>query len=387
MSGDIESLLRQGLADVAASAPQNYDDAGLAALAISGAGRIKRRRRIGAAASGASLLVLGAAVVVWQPWMGLNGDNGLTAADTSTAEAQAELSMEFLVETDLGFEVLNEYGELVPLTDTEPVQVFRLSDSYLYETAHDIGLTSVDGTMGSTIGKQSEDTRTTVNSAGTEYTLATPMDDYTTETYVFSEGVVEVEEALTEFTTSYELTLEDWTDTTTVFTGDLRSTTGQDGVGTYHFNYEMGWGLESVSEAGFETAVIADFADPEFVCVSDLNPGDFTAPDDETCGNLDSALIQDALADAAADADLVSSAVANLRFMYADPTEYMDLGGYDDRFYNVEGYWSDPFGRWLITGNPGEETWLLIDNVTGDEPFLAELAVPDGAVMPVYSAS
>lgn len=384
MSGDIESLLRQGLADVAAGAPQNYDDAGLAALAISGAGRIKRRRRIGAAASGASLLVLGAAVVVWQPWMGVNGDNGLTAADTSTAEAQAELSMEFLVETDLGFEVLNENGELVPLTDTEPVQVFRLTDSYLYETTHGIGLTSVDGTMGASIDKGSEDTRTTVNSAGTEYTLATPMDDYTTETYVFSEGVVEAEEPLNEFTTSYELTLEDWTGTTTVFSGDLRSTTGQDGVGTYHFNYEMDWGLESVGAAGFEMAVIADYSDPDFVCVSDLAPFENYAPEGETCGQIDSTPIQEALEAAAGDTDFVPEVVENLRFAYLD--EIVELGDYADRFYNVEGYWPDPFGNWLISGNPGEETWMLIDNVTGDEPFLAELAVPDGAVMPVYSA-
>ncbi|NUQ88563.1 MAG: hypothetical protein HOQ43_08895, partial [Glycomyces artemisiae] len=67
MNGDIEALLRSGLAEQAERAPETADDAGLADLAIAGAHRIRRRRRIGAAAGGAGILVIGAGVFALQP--------------------------------------------------------------------------------------------------------------------------------------------------------------------------------------------------------------------------------------------------------------------------------------------------------------------------------
>jgi len=394
VSGDIESLLRSELAELADAAPPSINDPGLADLAIAGAGRIRRRRRISAAASGAGLLVLGAAVFVWQPWVAPDLNDGTIAADTSTSEAQSELDMEFVVEDESGvYQVLNEDGDYIPLGNQEPTSVYRLTDSYMYETESEVSLTSFDGTTGSDFEKSNAETYTKVNSDATQIALVSPNAEYTAEAYrlvdvTMTDATAEAADAPEiNFTANYLLTLEDWSASTAVFTSDLTSTTGGDS-GAYFFEEEFNWGLESVAAAGFESVAVVDTTDPNYVCVADLDAGVGLARAGEECGQVDSDVIQTELNAAAADdsaGEMAEAAIARYTGsdLYSIFGDY-DLGEYEDRFYESGGMWTDPLGRWEMSGTHGEETWLLLD-VTGEEPVLSELTPPKGVMMPVLS--
>jgi hypothetical protein len=391
MSDDIEAFLRSGLAERADSAP-SYDDPGLADAAIAGAGRIRRRRRVAAAASGAGLLVLGAATFVWQPWIAPDGKGDDTiAADTSTTEAQNELDMEFVVQDDDGYSVLNQDGDSVMLSDSEPDAVYKLADAYLAENASELWTVSFDGESGTAFEKPTADeTYTKINSAGEQFAMITPAEDYSTEEVLLSDVTISADPEPLSFTTSYSLTLADWNDVTAVFTADLHSTTGGN-AGSYYFNEEFDYGLDSVGAAGFESAVLVDAVDPSNICVADLDPAVGASSPTEQCGPADSPEMAEQLViasgdDAADPTGFADDAVTTLESGGFIPLDDMNLGEYETRYYENDMFWTDPKGRWELSGTPGETTWLLI-NATGDEPTLSELAPPSGAIMPVLSYS
>jgi hypothetical protein len=397
MSDDIESLLRSGLAERADAAP-TFDDPALADLAIAGAGRIRRRRRAAAAASGAGLLVLGAAVFVWQPWLVPDdeGENGVIAADTNATEVQDEFAMEFLVaEPDGAYSVLTEDGDTIPFGAEEPPgDIYKLANTYMSETATSVLTVDFDGEAVE-IEKPSEaETYTTINGAGDRFAMVTPNSDFSTEDYSLVDVSLHGATEESEFSTSYAVTLEDWDDTTAVFTTDLNSATA--GVaGDYYFNDDYQLGLESVSAAGFGTAVLVDTTDPEFVCVSDLDAAGEVG-DQEQCGPVDSDGVAQSLsladegapADVAADpTSLVERVIGNVQSMEDPdfaPLEDLDLGEYQQRYDSASEYWTDPMGEWQIAGNRDADSWLLID-ASGDEPVVSELEPPANAVMPILS--
>ncbi|MDN3240364.1 hypothetical protein [Glycomyces tritici] len=391
MSGDIEALLRSGLAERADAAPV-FDDPGLADLAIAGAGRIRRRRRAAAAASGAGLLVLGAAVV-WNPLVGLHGDDGdgTIAADTSTIEVQNELGMEFLVQDEDGrYSVLNEDGESLAFDAAEPTgYVYRLTTQYMLESESDVWTLDLDGDRLASEEKPSLETTTKVNSTGDRYAMVTPNAEYTEEEYSLVDVSLHEETETVAFTTSFALTLEDWNETTAVFMTDLHSATAGEAQAMW-FNDERNFGLETVSDAGLQAAVLVDQTDPSYVCVSDLD-GAGAASGQEQCGPLDSDVIQESLAAAAGEEAAEDSAAITERVvaMYqvdamAEAEIEVDMGEYQDLFEDATENWTDPAGLWEVWANRGDETWLLIDK-SGDEPVVSELEPPDGAVMPIVS--
>lgn len=393
MSDDIEDLLRSGLAARADAAP-SYDDPGLADAAIAGAGRIRRRRRVASAASGAGLLVLGAAAFVYQPWFTTDDHDGdgTTAADTSTVEVQNELDMEFVIADDSGsYSVLNQDGDSVALGDTEPTYVYRLADAYLAESPGEVWTVSVDGASGATYPKATEESYTKVSTGGEQFAIVTPTSDYESEEYslydvTIADSETEEEVEPVAFTTSYAVTLADWNETTAVFTADLNSVTGGSS-GSYYFNDDLEYGLETVSTAGFEAALLVDSTDPSNVCVSDLYPAEGTASGTEYCGPIDSAELQSEFVaatgtevDPAAVSESVKDQVGGEYIPLADA----DLGKYETRYLESMYYWTDPADRWQVSGTPGEDTWLLVD-ASGEEPKLSELEPPSGALMPVLS--
>jgi hypothetical protein len=402
VSDEFEALLRSGMAERVDAAPA-FDDLGLADAAIAGAGRIRRQRRVAAAASGAGLLVLGAAAFVWQPWMGPGlPDDGVTAADTSAAEARSQLDMEFVVEDDDGlYNVINAEGDSVTLGDQEPLGVYRLGGAYLAESADEVWTTSFDGESRTSYPKGSDDTYLRVNEAGEQFAMITTSPDMAVEEY----SIVNAAEANTlaedeassgagggltdpvSFRTNYALTIHDWTDATVVFTADLYATTGGE-PGTYYFNEQFDWGLESVGQAGFESVVIADSTDPNYLCVGDLEAGVGLAGDnEEICGLADSTQVEEYLAVAsggASDPIEISGSVTDALEGEIFPLDDADLGEYQTRFENDEYWWSDPLGRWQMSASEGDTTWLLIE-ATDDEPIVSELGPPPGALMPVLS--
>lgn len=391
MSEDIEALLRSGLAERAHAVP-DFDDPGLADLAIAGAGRLRRRRRAAAAASGAGLLVLGAAVV-WNPVIGLHDDGkgDMSAADTSTVEVQNELGMEFFIEdADGGYSVLTEEGDSLAFDAEEPMQfVYRLTTQYMLESESDVWTLDLDGDPLASFAKPSPETTTKVNSAGDRYAMVTPNADYTEEEYSLVDVSLHEETETVEFTTNFAITLEDWNATTAVFTADLYSAATGEAKAMW-FNDERNFGLETVSAAGLEAAVLVDQTDPNYVCVSDLDAAG-VASGQEQCGPLQSEVIQESLSAAAGEegvedaAAIAEGVVAKLQpdTMSAADVE-VDMGEFQDRYERATEYWTDPAGRWVVWANRGDETWLLID-MTADEPVVSELDPPDGALMPVVS--
>ncbi|GAA2294369.1 hypothetical protein GCM10009853_057960 [Glycomyces scopariae] len=388
MNGDIEALLRSGLAEQAERAPATVDDPALADLAIAGAHRIRRRRRAAAGATGAGLLVLGAGAFVLQPLLATE-DQGQLAADTSTSEVRNELGMEFLIQDDEGYQVINDDGDRVALVDYAPQDVYRLADAYLVVSAEEqtTELIGLDGAAGRGMSWPSEMTYNVVNSEATQFAMVTSNADYTEESYAINDAVIADRTTTIEFTTNFELTLADWSASTTVFTADLWSTTaGQEK--RWFFDEQYSWNLESVGYAGYQSAVILDQQDPSFVCVADLEPGSGLAQVGEDCGRVDSPFVQEALGAAAVDetaADLVDTAVAEFSGegtqIYAD-SEPADLGDYEDQYYQAEYSQLDPSGRWELSYSRGDSTWILVD-YTGDDPAVSILTPPEGAVMPV----
>jgi hypothetical protein len=398
VSDDIEALLRSGMVERVDAAPV-FDDPGLAEAAIAGAGRIRRRRRIASAASGAGLLVLGAAAFVWQPWAApdVTEDDGVTAADTSTEEAQNELDMEFVVEGDNGvYEIINQNGDSLAIGDREPSNVYRLDDAYLSESANEVWTTSFDGDSGMSFEKQSTDeTYLRINTVGEQFAMITPTANYTTEEYSLVDVTMadpstgeagDTGEPAVAFSVSYDLSLIDWTAATAVFSADLYTTTGGNS-GPYMFNEEFDWGLESVAAAGFESVVIADASDPNYLCVEDLDAGVGVTSTQEVCGQADSTEVEEYLAVAsggASDPVDISATVLEEQTGEMYPAEETDLGEYQSRFDESEFWWTDPLGRWQVTASEGDRTWLLLDTSDG-EPRATELEIPPGAIMPVLS--
>lgn len=391
MSEDLEALLRRGLAERVEAAPA-FDDPGLADAAIAGAGRIRRRRRVASAASGASLLVLGAAAFVWQPWITPEDPtDGVIAADTSTTEARDQLDMEFVVENDDGIvDVLNENGDRITIGNTPPTAVYRLADAYLAENAEEVWTVGLGGGEGTTYPRDAGvDSYTKINSAADQFAMVTPTTDLEQEEYHLFDVAASGEPEPVSFTADYDISIADWTETTVVFNADLFGPTNKGEAGTYHFNDEYQWGLETVAAAGFESVALVDYTDPSFLCVSDLDPESGLASESERCGPVDSADMREELAaastDEAADPVSLTERADSLRqdvFL----SDEMDLGEYQTRFYEstASGYWFDPHGLWEMAGVPGDSTWLLIE-ASGEEPELSELAPPAGALMPVLS--
>ncbi|MFG3342704.1 hypothetical protein [Glycomyces sp. NPDC048151] len=392
MSDDIEALLRSGLAERAAAAPA-YDDPGLAEAAIAGAGRIRRRRRVASAAGGAGLLVLGAAAFVWQPWTAPDqGGDGVIAADTSTAEAQSELGMEFLIEEpDGSYTVLDAEGNGLTFDMETPVgYVYKLATSYMSEGESEVTTFTIEGDVTGIVKPSATDTMTRVNSVGDGFAMVTPNADLTAEAYELVDVSLQGGSEIVDFTTNYVVTLEDWDATTAVFSTDLYSSTAGE-PGSFYFNEEFDLGLESVSAAGFQSAVLVDQTDVNHVCVADLD-GAGAVGTQEQCGSFDSDEIQAQLAGAAGEnaedpSDLVAREIEEMSGeSYFDPTLEMDLGEYQSQYDNASNIWDDPLGRWQIVGDPGDDAWLLFDR-TGDEPVLSELEPPEGALMPILSYS
>ncbi|MCC3762828.1 hypothetical protein K3N28_07055 [Glycomyces sp. TRM65418] len=391
MSDDIEALLRSGMAERVDAAPV-FDDPGLADAAIAGAVRIRKRRRVGAAASGAGLLVLGAAAFVWHPWLTPDKEgDGTLAADTSPAEAQNELGMEFVVEDEGGaFEVINPDGAVVPLGDEQPQSVFRLADAYVAENEGAVWTTALDGGEGWRFEKADPGmTYLKVNAAGDAFAMATPNAAYTMEEYTLlnaSEAAADdAELQSTTFVTSVEATLVTWDASTAVFTTDLYRASGGEAGSTWYFNEEYDLGLESVAAAGFDAAVLVDRTDPNYVCVADMDPGGGMASATEECGPAESAPVEEYLAVASggqSDPIEASMSVQSLIYEEAVPLADAELGEYEPAFVDAVEYWTDPLSRWQIA-NTGR-TWLLLENLDG-EPVLSELEPPPGTLMPVLS--
>jgi hypothetical protein len=389
VNGDIEALLRSGLAEQAERAPETVDDPALADLAIAGAHRIRRRRRIGAAAGAACLLAFGGGTFVLKPLL-TPEDQAPSAADTTTVEvARSELGMEFVVEGDGAYHVINDSGDRVTLGDDRPQEVYRLEAGYLvtYGEKQAFSFTSLDGAEGTSTEWRSDLTRTQVNGAATEFALATPDDASTEETYeIFAPGDEEFK--VTEFTTSYDLTLTDWSGTTAVFSADLWPTTaGQEKL--WHFDEQYQWNVESVGLAGYESAVFVDYSNPTFVCVADLDADSGLASAGEYCGQIDSQPVQEELLTASGDesaAALVDTVVANASGegpmnVFVEP-QPEDLGEYQNRYEQADYFQYDPYGRWELSYSLGDSTWILID-YTGDSPLVSRLTPPAGAIMPV----
>jgi hypothetical protein len=393
MSEDIEALLRSGLAERADAAPV-FDDPGLADLAIAGAGRLRRRRRVAAAAGGAGLLVLGAAVV-WNPLVAPHygdGDGDMAAADTSTVEVQNEFGMEFLVQDGDGrYSVLNEDGVSFAFDIEEPnARVYKLTTQYMTESESDVWTIGLDGDQLVGEQKPSIDTYTKVNSAGDRYAMITPNAAYSEEEYSLVDVSLHEQSETIGFTTNSLLTLEDWNASTAVFSADLYDVTGGEASQPW-FNDEFNFGLETVSAAGLEAAVLVDQTDPTHVCVSDLDARG-TASGQEECGPLASEVIQTSIADAAGeegaqDAAAITEGVVSMyqpdTMLIPDEGE-VDYGEYQELYEDAGEEWVDPAGRWVIWADRGDDTWLLID-YSGDEPAVSELQPPDGAVMPIVS--
>jgi hypothetical protein len=389
VNGDIEALLRSGLAEQAERAPETIDDPALADLAIAGAHRIRRRRRIGAAAGAACLLAFGGGTFVLKPLLTAD-DQMPSAADTSTVEVRSELGMEFLVEDGGSYHVINDSGDRVTVSEDLPQEVYRLESGYLVTSTvrQSTTFANLDGTMGVTTEWPSEFTRTVVNREATEFALATPDEAVTVETYEINRPgpAGDIVEAV-EFTTSYEVTLTDWSDSTAVFSADLWSATaGQEK--TWHFDEEYDWNLESVGAAGYESAVILDYSNPAFICVADLDAGGGLAKIGEYCGDFESELVQEELVTASGEdaaAELVDAAVAEQTGeepgLLTDPAD-VDLGEYEDQYDQADYLQYDPYGRWELSYGVDDSTWVLID-YTGDSPAVSRLTPPAGAIMPV----
>jgi len=386
VNGDIEALLRSGLAEQAERAPGSVEDPALADLAIAGAHRIRRRRRIGAAAGGAGLLVIGAGVFAFQPLMDLQ-DQGTIAADTSsTAEVRNDLGMEFLVRSDDGYAIVNEDGETIPVGQDEPQSVLRLDDAYVLEDPERevTDVYSLDGSMSASYASPGPNTYGTVNVAATEYALVTPNAEMTEESYALNDVTLAAVADATTFSVSYDLTLMNWDATTAVFTADIWSTTGGS-ESTYYFNDQNDWNLASVAAAGFESVAVIDSTNPDYVCVADLDAFGGVAREGEECGPFATDRIKDDLTATAGSDSAVAAVRATTDSVSGDmyfPMDAADLGEYEDRFYSSSMMFSDPYNRWEVSYNPDDATWMMID-YTGETPVMSLLTPPAGAVLPV----
>ncbi|MEU6246295.1 hypothetical protein [Glycomyces sp. NPDC047010] len=386
MNGDIEALLRSGLAEQAERAPRAVEDPALADLAIAGAHRIRRRRRVGAAAGGAGLLVLGAGVFAFQPLMDMQDQGTIAADSSSTEEVRSDLGMEFLVEDDDGYAIVNEDGKTIPVGADEPESVLRLQDAYVLQDPDrdKTDLYSLDGSMSASFASPAPETYGTVNIPATEYAMVTPNAEMTEESYALNDVTLAAVADATTFSVSYDLTLVNWDSSTAVFTADVWSTTGGS-ESTYYFNDQNDWNLASVAAAGFESVAVIDSSNTGYVCVADLDAFGGVAREGEECGPFETERMKDDLvATAGTDGALatVTDTVDRVGGEVYFPMDSVDLGDYQDQFYTSSMLFADPYNRWEISYDPGDATWMMVD-YTGETPVMSLLTPPSGAVFPV----
>ncbi|THV43206.1 hypothetical protein [Glycomyces buryatensis] len=397
MSDDLERMLREELSERAGSAPVSFTDQGLADAAIGGAKRIRRRRRVSAAAGGMSLVVLGAITVAWQPWAGLVQTDD--PAPTSTADVQETLAMDILLEDDDidGYAVLNADGETIPMefVEGDPIEAYRLSDAYVVQTQTSINVATLDGSSAFSLepGVDWEDWGTPVRSDGEEFAVTYVTDDNRQSFEIVQNSSGDFTSEV--FETAAEISLLDWSDSVAVFSGDLNTATG--GVpGSYQFNADHEWGLEAASGA-FESVVVLDDYNPGFACVSDLDPEAGTASERETCDSVEDEDFQQTVADFSGDeqaAELVERVNTEWYgeeegFLEADDI-YESGEPEDDPAFDAENWYIAADGSWEIYFDTGDETWTLAEyGEDGDdgveEAKLSEFTAPVGAVMPVVS--
>lgn len=380
MNDHFEDLLRAEFAGRAESAP-TADGDGLADAAIAGAGRI-RRRRLAAAAGGLAVVVLGVTGAVWLPWSGIGSTD--PPGDTTVQEAQNELDIEFAVERESTYGVVNADDEYIPLsTEQPPTHVERLQGSYMVSSDRLVEVTSLDG-RSSVAYELSADIFSTVVRGDAE---AFAIEYFSADTgrtvhqllpaYARSADPIVLD-------LSPELRLEDWNDDLLVFSSGLTDVSGG-ASGTYYFNAEHEWGLETVASAGYEAVVVTDDTDPDYVCVADLNPGTAFAESEE-CGYRTDDFIENMIATASGD-DAAPGLVEKVGADFSEEEVETDIAGdpkIADRLRESDHQFTDPLGRWQIAFDSSDETWALLDT-TGEEPVVTELRPPDGALMPVVS--
>lgn len=381
MSDDIEALLRAELAGRAESA-QPPSGEGLAEVVMARAGRI-RRRRLGVAVGGLGLVLFGTAAAVWTPWtIGLT-DAPLAA--TTFEEAQSELDIEFLIESEDSYGVVNADDEYIRLAATEePFAVQRLQGAYVVSSSMQVEVTALDGTTSLEYEIPSEYFFTTVRSDAEAFAVDYFYEDTGRQHYdLFSADAGTAEDPVS-LDLSSRITLQDWNDSLLVFSGDLISVSG--GVtGTHHFNDQYDWGLESAAEVGYESVVVADLGNPDYVCVADLDPGVALAESEE-CGYLDDPLTEELISEASVDEaapELVEDFIAEHgeEAVGDVPADGASVPG---DLTESEYYFIDPLGRWQLAFSSEDDTWVLLDT-TGDSPVVSELAPPAGALLPVVS--
>ncbi|GAB3219863.1 hypothetical protein GCM10027447_03510 [Glycomyces halotolerans] len=387
MSDDIEDLLRAEFASRAESSPAAYD--GLAEAAIGGARRIRRRRRATAAGGGLAVIALAAVTAVWTPWDGEAPGDPPPAATTSTDEAQTELDIEFVVERDGAIGVVGGGGEFVPLpVDQRPTRVERLEDAYLVSSDGRMDVVAADGSAaaGFDLPAATGEITTEVSGDATEFAVGFFFVDSVLQRYELYPTEVErlsLPPRVLEFDAA--VSLEDWNEDLVVLSANLTGTSGG-AAGTYLFNEDYRWGIDTAAVAGFESAVIVDAFDPQYVCVSDLEPGG-SASETEECGYLDTPATEAVIAESARDESAVEfvaeySDSAGFTEGLEDPIEGDEA--LKEQLFAAEQFFTDPGGRWQIGFSSRDETWALL-NIDGQDAEVSELTVPDGALMPVES--
>lgn len=383
MNEDIEELLRAELAGRVDSAQVSSGE-GLAEAAIAGAGRIRRRRRIGAAAGGVGLIVFGAAAAVWLPDGGGVFDDSPSVA-TTVEEAQSDLAIEFVVERDGSYGVVSAENRYIPLsTEDRPQSVERLRGSYVASASQQVEITSLDGAASATHGIPADSFFTLVR--GDAEAFAVQYYDFPAERQVYELFPADPEATAAPATLelSDELNLEDWNEGTIVLSADLISVTGGESI-PHYFNDQHDWGLDTAAAAGYESVAVVDAVDPSYVCVSDLAPGE-PAPDSEECGYLEHEATGQLLAEASGDSSAPGfvEEVASSFFEEGLEDEIQGSPSTEAQLSEAEHLFIDPLGRWRIGFSDQDETWALLDT-TGEEPFLSDLRPPEGALLPVVS--
>lgn len=386
MNEDIEDLLRAELAGRADAAPM-YSGEGLADAAITGAGRIRRRRRIGAAAGGLGLVAVGAAAALWLPFGGAGFDDAPPVA-TSAEEAQSDLDLEFVVERDGAYGVVNVDGDYVPLAvENRPDAVQRLQSSYVVSSMRQLEVTSLDGTASAVYELPVDNFFTTVRGDAEAFAVQYYETDADRQVYELFPGDPEATGDPAVLDLALELNLEDWSDDMLVFSTDLITVTG--GASSPHyFNDQHEWGLETAAEAGYESAVVADATDPSYVCVADLDPGSLAASESEECGYLDETVIEDGIIQASGDG-AAAGLVQDVAESFAEEGLEIEIDGdgpTEAQLFDSEYRFVDPLGRWEIGFSGQDETWALLDT-SGADAVVSELRPPQGALLPVVSHS
>ncbi|WP_051393445.1 hypothetical protein [Glycomyces arizonensis] len=382
MSEDLEHLLRTELAGRAESAPPLHGE-GLADAAIAGAGRIRRRRRLGAAAGGLGLVVFGAAVAIWLP--GAGGLEQAPPVATTVEEAQSELDIEFVVEREGAYGVVNADDEYIPLhAEQAPQRAERLQDTYVVSSPMWVEVTDLDGAESVGYEVPSDDFHTVVRSDAESFAVNYPAGDSGRQLYQLfpADASPSTDPLSLDLTT--EITLQDWSDSLLVFSGDLTGVTGG-ASGTYYFNDQYDWGLDTVAAAGYESAVITDYNNPDYVCVADLQPGG-SAAESEECGYLSEYATETMIADASADS-AAPGLVTHVSTTYYSEGLETEIEGDDSlqqQLFDSEHQFVDPLGRWQIAFSSEDETWALLD-MESEPAAVSELPPPEGALMPVVS--